>query len=685
MLRLVKLSGVVLLAAATVVGCEYLELLSAEDFGPGRIVGLVATPGDRHVALTWTDPDDRDLDLVQVSWQPSDGVIRSVTAGVQSFTATDLENGTTYVFSLRAVDMAGNTSTAITVTATPQDTTAPEEVTGAVAVAGDQEVTLTWHDPTDTDLARVLVTWTPGGTVEQRVAPGVQALTVTGLVNGTTYTFAIAAEDHEGNTSAGVQMSSTPSRSMEIAAAPTGLRATPVSDTSIELQWTDGSGDETGFRLQRRAATGGSYGTVVEEAANVVTFTDQGLAPRTEYVYRIAAISDAGVSGWSNQASAATFPPPGLAVSAPETLEVHESGGDASLQIALDSPPLSTVTVTLQSSDLSEGVPEPAAIAFDRSNWDVKVTVAIRGTDDDEDDDDVEFTIGITSSSADARYEGLAAGPIDAVNRDDDSPPPWGTISGMEPANGTRTADTTPLLAWDAVGGAARYDVQIADSVVGLESATVLHVSTNELVPATSLGTNRDLYWRVRAVDGTGRAGQWSTPYAIELTDAPVLGETGPAGGIVFYDKGSYSAGWRYLEAARNDVAQWPGTVAEWGARISVDVTSTAIGTGKANTAAIVAALGSDNAGRGSQYAALLCAELDLGGYRDWYLPSIEELATMYDYLFNSFPHQADLSSFYWSSSEYSHGEAWFTGSYLDLRRHGNKTVGMSVRPIRSF
>jgi TolB-like protein len=63
-----------------------------------------------------------------------------------------------------------------------------------------------------------------------------------------------------------------------------------------------------------------------------------------------------------------------------------------------------------------------------------------------------------------------------------------------------------------------------------------------------------------------------------------VVGKTGPAGGLVFYDKGSFSDGWRYLEAAP---ASTEKQVA-WGASgVTIGRTGTEIGTGKANTARI--------------------------------------------------------------------------------------------------
>ncbi|MDR3302237.1 MAG: hypothetical protein LBT01_06880, partial [Spirochaetaceae bacterium] len=64
------------------------------------------------------------------------------------------------------------------------------------------------------------------------------------------------------------------------------------------------------------------------------------------------------------------------------------------------------------------------------------------------------------------------------------------------------------------------------------------------------------------------------------------IGDRGPAGGWIFYDKGVFSNGWRYLESAPAETE----FQADWGAAgKDVSGTGTAVGTGKRNTQIIVA------------------------------------------------------------------------------------------------
>jgi len=173
------------------------------------------------------------------------------------------------------------------------------------------------------------------------------------------------------------------------------------------------------------------------------------------------------------------------------------------------------------------------------------------------------------------------------------------------------------------------------------------------------------------------------TLYA-QYGNIPPIGAVGPAGGNVFYDKGSYSDGWRYLEAGPKATE---GTKAWWsGSPTTVGATGTAIGTGKANTDAIAAVLGSDGS------AAKYCTDLIYGGYDDWFLPSIDELELIYENLKKGYKGNY-TNYYYWSSTEFSMYDAntyYFYGSSLNIGA-SNKANGaadsdrINVRPVRAF
>lgn len=90
----------------------------------------------------------------------------------------------------------------------------------------------------------------------------------------------------------------------QVPAAPS-LQASAVSDTRIDLQWTS-AGSQSGFRLERKAAGDAGWTPLPLLAANVSTYSDQGLGASTQYSYRIVAFNENGDSPYSNEASATT-------------------------------------------------------------------------------------------------------------------------------------------------------------------------------------------------------------------------------------------------------------------------------------------------------------------------------------------------------------------------------------------
>ena len=99
------------------------------------------------------------------------------------------------------------------------DTTAPADVTEPVAAAKDSSVVLTWKDATDEDIFGYLVSWKAESTGRALVAlekdsliaaKGQHGCVVTGLTNGTKYTFTVKTMDTSGNTSGGVTVKAAP-------------------------------------------------------------------------------------------------------------------------------------------------------------------------------------------------------------------------------------------------------------------------------------------------------------------------------------------------------------------------------------------------------------------------------------------------------------------------------------------
>ena len=165
---------------------------------------------------------------------------------------------------------------------------------------------------------------------------------------------------------------------------------------------------------------------------------------------------------------------------------------------------------------------------------------------------------------------------------------------------------------------------------------------------------------------------------------ALAIGDT-HQGGIVFY----LDANGGGLIAALSD-SLTGDAVAPWGC-YSDTITGAngiEIGTGLQNTNNI------DSLCTTSGTAADICANLTLGGYDDWFLPSKEELNEMYLNLYiqglGGFFTYGDIgASRYWSSTEHDDGSAWVQLFY-DTSSDGFPTQNSKgnlgyVRAIRTF
>ena len=172
----------------------------------------------------------------------------------------------------------------------------------------------------------------------------------------------------------------------------------------------------------------------------------------------------------------------------------------------------------------------------------------------------------------------------------------------------------------------------------------------------------------------------------LSLTLSAVIGLAGCGGpttplltgGLIFYDKGSYSDGWRYLEAAPAST-EW---VEQWGSYGTlIGGTGMGIGTGQSNTTKIVTWLNSHSE---TNRAAQLCDALVYGGYSDWFLPSKDELNLMYIYL-KIFGVGGFAGTRYWSSSEYKADGAWFQIFSYGSQSFKDKYYTLRVRAVRAF
>jgi hypothetical protein len=138
-------------------------------------------------------------------------------------------------------------------------------------------------------------------------------------------------------------------------------------------------------------------------------------AVSTDALYGGMNPADVSVSNLDNDISAITVDPT-------NGLVVSEFMDTDTFTMVLDTAPTANVTVTLTSSDPTEGTVLPASVTFTPSNWNVPQTITVTGVNDTIADGNQIFTI-ITGAaqSADPTYAGLAVADVEVTNIDNDT------------------------------------------------------------------------------------------------------------------------------------------------------------------------------------------------------------------------------------------------------------------------
>jgi M6 family metalloprotease-like protein len=203
------------------------------------VVGATdATTGDT-VTVTWNRGSEPDIAgykvyYLQSSSAPTGSIDLSswiyftgspaTNSSVATVDVTGLVDNTEYYFAVTAIDFSNNEDTNVfpleVFPATPSDTTSPTLSDDFTAAAGNEQITLTWTDPTDSDLNKVLIARNasssftapadgtgytsgsdtgPGGLWCVIIDKGVETYTDSGLTNGTVYYYAIYAYDEVMN------------------------------------------------------------------------------------------------------------------------------------------------------------------------------------------------------------------------------------------------------------------------------------------------------------------------------------------------------------------------------------------------------------------------------------------------------------------------------------------------------
>jgi titin len=333
---------------------------------PDAPTGLSASPDNGQVTLAWTAPavtGGAPITGYHISWGSGQGSSMDIAAATRQ-TVPGLTNGTTYDFTVAAVNGMGTGLPSQAVRAVP--VAVPDAPTGLTASPADGRVTLAWAAPAVTGGAPVIgydlylgTTLDPSASAPIARVTGT-VVTVVGLANGTRYYFRVAAVSRIGP---GPASDEAPAVPVTAPGAPTGLTAT-AADGRVTLAWTapadDGGARVSGYLLYEGTSSGGESGPLVGgQPITATSYTVPSLTRGTAYYFTVVAVNSAGLSPASKEASVRL--PTGSLVSPSPTTPSATTSSSAPPPTSSPTPSASSSTPSASSSTPSASSPTPSA------------------------------------------------------------------------------------------------------------------------------------------------------------------------------------------------------------------------------------------------------------------------------------------------------------------------------------
>ncbi len=202
-----------------------------------------------------------------------------------------------------------------------QQTSLPAAPSNLLATAtGNSQINLTWTDNASNENGFFVESCAGAGCTNfSQVAQAATNATTyahVGLSAGTTYRYRVRSFNGNGNSN---YSNVTEAATNGVPSAPANLSANASSPSQVNLSWTDNSGNETGFYIERCVNLNcTNFAQIAQTASNITSHSITGLTAGVTYRYRVRAFNATGLSGYSNIAQVVT--PTSLPFGAPSNL-----------------------------------------------------------------------------------------------------------------------------------------------------------------------------------------------------------------------------------------------------------------------------------------------------------------------------------------------------------------------------
>ncbi|EEF62143.1 putative Ig domain-containing protein [Pedosphaera parvula] len=300
-----------------------------------------------QIKLTWKDNSSVETGFKIEDATASGGPftqIATVGANVVTYTAGSLGSGNTYYFRVRAYNASGNSGYSSVANATTKDTI-PGAPSALVATeVSSSQINLTWTQGAGNEDGFKIFRSTDNINFTQVGTVGINVVSYsdTGLLGNTQYYYKVCSYNTAGNSTF-----SNVGNDITAPLAPSALTAVRgATYDKINLNWTDNSSSQAGFKVERGTAAAGPFTQIGTNAAGVSTYTDTGLTALTTYYYRVRSYNANGNSGYTSVASVQTpDAPPVLAAIGDKTIAVSNA---LTFTATATDPNQSVVTTTWQ-------------------------------------------------------------------------------------------------------------------------------------------------------------------------------------------------------------------------------------------------------------------------------------------------------------------------------------------------
>jgi hypothetical protein len=349
---------------------------------PSAPTAVTATAGNGQATVSWTAPSDNGgSTITKYTVTPYIGSNAQTPVTVTgnppntSTTVTGLTNGSTYTFKVSATNGNGTgPDSSPSNSVTPNGL--PGSPTGVTATAGNGQATVSWIAPANnggSTITKYTVTPYIGSNAQTPVTvtgnPPNTSTTVTGLTNGTTYTFKVSATNGNGtgpdSSASNAVVPSAPSAP----GAPTGVTATG-GNGSASVSWTaptdTGGSGLTKYTVTPFIGSNGQTPVTVTGTPLATSTTVSGLTNGTTYTFTVSATNATGTGPASSPSNSVT--PSAAPTVTSVTPAVGATGVAASVTpTAMFSQAVVPNTVSFTLTD-SGGNPVSGTVGFTGSN-----------------------------------------------------------------------------------------------------------------------------------------------------------------------------------------------------------------------------------------------------------------------------------------------------------------------------